>query len=160
MTKKENKIVMVAGTSHAMAHYYEILFPAMTMYIVQDLDVPIHEVIKAGFMLYLLYGCFAPVWGLLADKINSQRILGISMVIAGFGAIMTGLTTGLAMLWPSLSVVGIGVAAAHPVGMSLISKSVTERGKALGILAYSAILEFVWPRSSAESEGFISAGEI
>ncbi len=132
MTNQENKIVVVAGTSHAMAHYYEILFPAMTMYIVKDLTVPVHRVIKAGFMLYLLYGCFAPVWGYLADKIDSKRILGISMVMAGSGAILTGFTQGLSMLWLSLGIIGIGIAAAHPAGMSLISKSVTERGKALG----------------------------
>ena len=133
MNYHERKIVLAAGASHAMAHYYEILFPAMTMYVVKDLDVPIQKVIKAGFLLYLLYGCLAPFWGYMADRHGAGRTLGIGTVMAGAGAIIAGCTYGLVDLWVSLGIIGIGIASAHPAGMSLISKSVAKRGHALGL---------------------------
>lgn len=124
---------MVAGASHTMCHFYEILFPAITMYVVQDIELPVNVVIKLGFLLYLLYGCLAPLWGYIADRTGSCRTLGVSMVMAGVGAILAGTTTGLVSLWVCLGIIGVGIAAAHPAGMSLISKSVTQRGKALGL---------------------------
>ena len=122
----------MAGSSHAAAHYYEILCPAMIMYIVQYLSLPAGIVVKAGFLLYLLSRCLAPFWGYLADKTDSKRVLGISMVLAGSGAISSGLSSTLPVLWISLGVIGIGIAAVHRAGMSLISKSVTQQGNVPG----------------------------
>ena len=132
MTDNERRIVLVAGISHTMAHFYEILFPAMTMYVVKDLDVPVQVVIKAGFLLYLLYGCLAPVWGYVADLYGASMALGTGTTMAGIGAVLAGSTHGFLALWISLGMIGIGIAAAHPAGMSLISKSVAKRGDALG----------------------------
>ena len=143
MTNHERKVVLTAGASHAMAHYYEILFPAMTMYVVADLGLPIHVVIEAGFLLYLLYGCLAPFWGYIADRFGASRSLGIGMVMAGIGALLTWSTHGLAALWISLGMIGIGIASVHPAGMSLISKSVAKRGSALGLFGICGNLGIV-----------------
>ena len=143
MNNRERKIVMVAGVSHAMAHFFEILFPAMTMYVVNDLNLPIHVVIKAGFLLYLLYGCLAPFWGYVADRYGASLTLSIGMLMAGGGAIVAGNAGGLATLWIALGIIGTGIASAHPAGMSLISKSVAKRGDALGLFGICGNLGIV-----------------
>ena len=133
MDIQERKIVLIAGISHATAHFYELLFPAMTMYVTRSFDASIQDVIKAGFFLYFLYGFLALPWGVMADRFGSVPILGVGMIMAGMGAIFSGFAESLGSLWVSLGIIGIGISTAHPAGMSLVSRSVAKRGRALGI---------------------------
>ena len=102
------------------------------MYVVRDLNVEVNVIIKAGFLLYLLYGCLALPWGMLADKYGSTKALAVSMVISGLGAVLSSCATSVNQLFYSLSLVGCGIACAHPAGMASITKGIAQRGAALG----------------------------
>jgi len=132
MDKHERSILRVTCVAHMFAHFYELVFPAMTMYVVMDLGVKRQEVFKAAFLLYLLYGCLAPVWGFISDRLGLTKTLGTGMFIAGCGGILAGVLQSMVSLWISLGVIGLGIACIHPACMGLISKAIARRGAALG----------------------------
>jgi FSR family fosmidomycin resistance protein-like MFS transporter len=138
MDAQEKKILAVASASHFLTHFLEMLFPAITLFIYADMkeenpDLKLASVIEAGFLLYLCYGFLALPWGFIGHRFDECKAMGVGMIIAGVGTILAGASTSMAMLWLSLALVGLGIASYHPCGVSLISKSIAERGRALGI---------------------------
>lgn len=133
MEEQEKRILFAANISHAMSHHMELVYPAMTMFIVRDLGAEINEVIEAGILLYLLYGCLALPWGMLADRIGSTKALGAGLILSGCGAFLTSQASDVGQLYYTLALVGLGVACVHPAAMAAITKGIAERGRALGV---------------------------
>jgi len=129
----ERRILLITCVAHFLTHYFELLYPAMTMFVVRDLSASEQEVIAAGFGLYLLYGALAIPIGLLGDRYEPAVIMSFGILVAGLGSIGAGLLGSLPGLWLCLAIVGIGIAGYHPTGMALISKGIARRGRALGI---------------------------
>ncbi|MCC6220661.1 MAG: MFS transporter [Deltaproteobacteria bacterium] len=133
MDRSGKKVVAITGIAHFFAHFFELIFPAMTMYIARDLNVDVNAVIQAGFLLYLLYGVLALPWGYLADKVGANAALGIGLLIASLGSVLAGCSYTIPSLVLCLSAIGVGIASVHPTAMALISYSIPQRGKALGL---------------------------
>ncbi len=134
----ERQIIQFTCAAHFLTHFFELLLPSVTMFLYRDLktsipDLEIRTVIEVGTMMYLLYGLLALVWGPIADRFGAKLALGLGMIFAGIGYIIAGMATGISQLWIAFTLVGIGIAAYHPAGIGLISKTIRERGRALGI---------------------------
>lgn len=131
--RTERSILVSTSASHAICHYFEFVFPAMTMFIARDLDVDTNKVIASGLFLYLFYGLFALPWGLFADRTSSRIALGSGLLVVSIGAFIVSFATSISFLMYSLALIGVGIAAVHPAAMALITKTVKKRGRALGI---------------------------
>ncbi|HCN07623.1 MAG TPA: hypothetical protein DIT01_06785 [Lentisphaeria bacterium] len=134
----ERQIIQFTCAAHFLTHFFELLLPSVTMFLYRDLkasipDLEISTVLEVGTMMYLLYGLLALVWGPIADRFGAKLALGLGMIFAGIGYIIAGAATGIPQLWIAFAFVGIGIAAYHPAGIGLISKTIRERGRALGI---------------------------
>jgi len=110
-----------------------LVFPVLLLPITRSLNMPLEQILPKSFLMYLLYGLLAIPWGFLSDHISPRVMMGSGMILAGGGFLISGLIKDPAFLSFSLALVGIGCAAYHPAGLSMISKGLKSRGKALGL---------------------------
>lgn len=129
----EYKIILFTSIAHFFSHVYELTFPALAIPLMLSLNVSLSEVLKLSFLMYLLLGLCALPWGMVADRYGSRKILTVFFIGSGLGAILTALSdTGHSITF-ALAVIGFFASIYHPVGISLISLGVRNRGLALGI---------------------------
>jgi MFS family permease len=110
-----------------------LVFPALVMPVSRDLGLSVARVVSMSFWSYLLYGFLAAPWGALTDRIGHRWALSSGMLMSGSGLILAGLFPAPGSIAASFALVGIGSAAYHPVAVSLLSQSIRERGRAMGI---------------------------
>lgn len=135
---QERQVLIFTSAAHCLTHLFEFMLPACTMYLFRDLQVTSPElqvefIVQAGTLMVLLYGVLSLVWGLLADRFQSNWVLGAGMLLAGSGFVLASFQSTLPMLWAAFGLSGVGMAAYHPVGLAMISKHIRRRGWALGL---------------------------
>jgi MFS family permease len=129
----EKRILLLTCTTHFMSHMFILVFPAVAIPLVKTLGLPLEEVVKLSFLMYLLYGlCALPV-GVAVDKWQAKGMLVIGQMAMGIGLMLSGLYPKPSVMPFTLALVGIGASIYHPSGLSLISRTVRKRGYALGI---------------------------
>ncbi len=135
MNTEEKKVLLLTCPAHFLTHAFVLLFPALVMPISRDLGIEPAEVLPISFPMYLCYGILAIPWGFLSDRLGAKWALGAGVAVSGIGLVCAGLSGSVGMLMASLALVGVGCSAFHPAGMSLVSKAIRGRGRAMGILA-------------------------
>ncbi len=132
--KSPTSLMYGCGLTHFLCHFLELGYPALTLFIADDLDIPVADVLYAGFPLYFCMGIFAFPWGIISDRYGSFFSLGIASIIASLGCLGLIFVHEPFSILVSLSIIGLGIAAYHPAGMAAISSTFTERrGKALAL---------------------------
>ncbi len=129
----EKRILVLTCVCHFLTHMFVLVFPAVTMPIVNSLGMPIEDVIKLSFFMYLLYGLGALPAGYIVDRWQAKKMLIIGVVLMGTGLTLAGLFASPTMIPAGLTLVGIGASIYHPAGLALISRTIRRRGYALGI---------------------------
>ncbi|NIM20671.1 MAG: MFS transporter [Candidatus Latescibacteria bacterium] len=129
----EKRILMLTCPAHFTSHMFILVFPAVAMPLVNTLGLPLEEVVKISFFMYLFYGlCALPV-GVIVDKWQAKGMLVIGQITMGVGLASSGIYPNSSLMPYTLALVGIGASTYHPTGLSLISRTVRQRGHALGI---------------------------
>ena len=129
---EDRRIIGVTTVSHATVHTYELSIPILMLEWLAEFEVTLATlgiIVGAG---YALFGLGALPAGVLADKIGSRPLIvgcliGMSGGFLAMSALpgLLGVTVGL-LLW------GAAASVYHPAGLSLISRGVEKRGRALG----------------------------
>jgi MFS family permease len=130
---QERRVLVVTSAAHYMTHLYELAFPAIALTVRDDLGWSLAEVLQLSFVMYLLFGLGALPAGMLADRTGAKRVLSLCMLGAGVGSILVAFANGKPAFVASLALVGLSISAYHPAGMSLLSRVMQRRGRALGI---------------------------
>ena len=86
-----------------------------------------------SFPMYLIFGISSVPWGYVADRWNPRLVMAAGIGLAALGLIGVGLISDVQAIPWLLALVGFGNAAYHPTGLSLISKGMRLRGRAMGI---------------------------
>jgi len=133
MDSNERKILAFTSFGHFFTHLYMLIFPVLLLPITRALDMPLEQILPKSFLMYLLYGLLAIPWGYLSDRFNPRIVMGSGIILAGAGFLISGTLKNPAFLSLSLALVGIGCAAYHPSGLSMLSKGIRSRGKAMGL---------------------------
>ena len=132
-TPAEKSILLMTCSCHFLCHFFILVFPAVTIPLVTSLGIPIEEVLKLSFLMYLLYGLGAFPAGMAVDRWQAKGMLLIGAFLMGGGLLTAGLSPNPRLMYFSLGMVGIGASIYHPAGLALISRTVDRRGFALGI---------------------------
>ena len=133
MDSNERNILAFTSFGHFFTHLYMLVFPVLLLPITRALDMPLEQILPKSFLMYLLYGLLAIPWGFLSDRYNPRIIMGFGIILSGAGFLLSGALKNSAFLPLSLALVGIGCAAYHPSGLSMLSKGLKSRGKGLGL---------------------------
>jgi FSR family fosmidomycin resistance protein-like MFS transporter len=132
-TKEERGILVISSTCHYLSHMLILVFPSITMPLVASLGLPLEEVIKISFLMYLCYGLCAMPAGIIVDHWQARAMLLLGLLGMGAGLILAGTARSPRTMSVCFMLVGIGASIYHPAGLSLISNTIQQRGRALAI---------------------------
>lgn len=154
MESAERRILFVTNFGHFLSHYNMLVFPALVLPLTRVLDLSMPQVLELSFWQYLLFGVSALPWGIVADRLGGRPLM--ILMFLGVGA--SGLAAGVWTASPaslSLSLAGVGLFSGiyHPIGMGLISKSMSNLSMAMGYNAMCGGLGLV---AAPLATGFIN----
>jgi MFS family permease len=129
----ERNVVLLTGAGHFSTHFFELMYPTLAVSLAQETGIPIAEVLGWSFLGYLLFGLGALPFGLLGDRVGARLLIITGIAGMGVFAIAAGESSHGPALTFCLAGMGLFASAYHPVGMSLISRTVARRGRALAI---------------------------
>jgi MFS family permease len=130
---EEHRILLVTCPGHFFTHFFTLAFPAIAVPLTAAFDMPLEDVVKLSFTMYLLYGVMALPAGILADRRRAKPLLVFGIFLMGAGLVVAGAVPDPAVMVASLSAVGVGASIYHPAGLALISRTVRQRGVAMGV---------------------------
>ncbi len=133
MNPEERRILFFTSTAHFLTHFYMLVFPVLIMPMSRSLGLPLADIVNISFLMYLLYGALALLWGWVSDHWGHKWAMSSGNILAGLGFILAGSSGSVAAISLSLALVGAGCSAYHPSGIALVSQGIHKRGKALGI---------------------------
>ncbi|PEN12640.1 MFS transporter [Longibacter salinarum] len=133
MTSNDRSIVGLVAIAHAMVHTYELSIPIFVTVWTDALSIPTKEL---GLMVgvgYALFGLGAIPGGILSDRIGSRGLIAVCLAGMGGSFALLSISSSPWALTASMAAWGIAASVYHPAGLSLISKGVTQRGRALAL---------------------------
>jgi len=131
--RNTRNVLVLTGVGHFSTHFFELMFPTLAVTLASQAHVPLEEVLGWSFLGYLFFGLGALPAGLLADRIGARHLLLIALFGLGIAALAASEAPNGRVLTLCLALMGACASVYHPVGMSLISRTIDPRGRALGI---------------------------
>lgn len=128
----DRSIVGITAVSHASVHTYELSIPILITAWLAEFDVTPETLGLIVGVGYALFGLGALPGGVLADKIGSRPLIIGCLLGMSVGFLSIAFLPGLLGITVGLVIWGVAASVYHPAGLSLISKGVERRGKALG----------------------------
>lgn len=129
----ERNVVILTGAGHFSTHFFELMYPTLAVSLARDTGVGFDQAIGWSFLGYLLFGLGALPFGLLGDKVGARLLIVTGIAGMGVFAIAAGESSHGTALTFCLAGMGLFASVYHPVGMSLISRTIARRGRALAI---------------------------
>jgi MFS family permease len=126
----DRAIVGLTMIGHALVHTYELSIPILMTIWIGEFETSTSELGLIVALGYALFGLGSLPGGILTDKYGSRGL--IIACLAGMGAayLLLSLANSLLIVTVALVLWGTAASVYHPSGLSLISKGVTQRGKA------------------------------
>jgi FSR family fosmidomycin resistance protein-like MFS transporter len=133
MTAAERRIVGFASVAHGMNHAVELVYGAVLFVIAIEFDVRLALLGAIANASALAYAVMALPAGQAADRLGSRRMVSISMGGSGAAALLAAASPNTTVLGVALVIMGLLGGLYHPAGLSLITRGVRQRARALGI---------------------------
>ena len=133
MTPEERRIVASTGVAHGLNHAVDLVYGTVLAVILIEFGTT--EVVLGALATasWLAYAFAAVPAGEMADRLGSQRTVALSMGGAGVAALLAAVSPNVWVLGAALVLMGILGGLYHPAGLSLITRGVRSRARALGI---------------------------
>lgn len=149
-----------ASLTHLLIEVFLLMHVAILPLLMREFDL---SIVQAGLIVTLPNLVRITLnfpMGIVADKVNPRYLLSLSSLLSGLGALLISQTTSITFLVLGLCLLMTSVSMYHPPGMSLISKTFSEKkltkmmgihgasgniGQALGIFSLSVSMSiFGW----------------
>lgn len=130
---EEHRILLITCPGHFFTHFFTLAFPAIAIPLTTAFAMPLEDVVKLSFWMYLLYGVLALPVGLAADRWRAKPMLVFGIALMGAGLMVAGAFPHPAVMTTAMAFVGMGASVYHPAGLALISRTVRQRGVAMGV---------------------------
>ncbi|MGE5540588.1 MAG: MFS transporter [Gemmatimonas sp.] len=122
-----------AWIGHATMHCLTGLFLTAVLALEADWRLAYGDLIALWTAGAFLVGALAPFAGWLGDRWSNARMMTVFFIGAGASTIAAGLAQTPGQLGAALTALGVFAAIYHPVGMSWLVRTATNKGVALGI---------------------------
>ena len=129
----QRRVLAITCYGHALTHLSVLIFPALLVPLAKDFGRDPADALILSQGMYLLYGLGALPAGLIADRFGAQRMFRVFLLGVGLSLLATGLAPTPAAFAVAASILGLTASIYHPVGLSLVSKAIPNRGWALGV---------------------------
>ncbi len=131
--RNERNVVLLTGAGHFSTHFFELMFPTLAVSLARETGAPLQDVLSASFLGYLLFGLGALPFGFLGDRMGARNLIVCGIAGMGVFAIAASESSNRSALTLCLAGIGLFASIYHPVGMSLISRTIARRGRALAV---------------------------
>lgn len=128
MTSNEKSIVFLTALSHAMVHTFELSIPIFITIWIESFSASAYLIGAIATIGYALFGLGSIPAGILSDRIGSRILLIWALGGMSLSFVVLSLSQGLYTVALGLILWGMAASVHHPASLSLISKSVTQRG--------------------------------
>jgi MFS family permease len=132
-SRNTRNVLVLTGIGHFSTHFFELMFPTLAVTLAMQTQLPLDEVLGWSFLGYLLFGLGSLPAGLLADRIGSRPLLLAALFGLGVASLAASEASNGRVLSLCLALMGLCASIYHPVGMSLIARTIDARGRALGV---------------------------
>jgi MFS family permease len=133
MTSREKWILSVVSVCHGLIHCYMLVFPTVYKSLGKALNLEFAGVGLVGMASYMGFGFGSLPAGFLSDKVGTRLLLVICLGGTTVASIIAFLANTSVAIVVSLVLLGLFASLYHPAGLSLISTSIKDMGKAMGI---------------------------
>jgi len=133
MTGYEKRVATLSMSAHALAHFYEQVFPAILLLIGAEYGLGLSGAGKLGNIFPFFFGLGAIPAGIVVDRFGSRRTMLIYLFVtslAGVGMLFMRPLWGVRVL---LLAMGLSAGLYHPAGLVLIAKSMKRVGIGMGL---------------------------
>ncbi|WP_228011278.1 MFS transporter [Nonomuraea phyllanthi] len=108
------KRIPMLAAGHAAVDFYQGAVPALVPFLVTGRGYGYVAVSGIVLAATLLSSIVQPLFGLLTDRWRMPWLIPLSMVVAGAGVALGGVTDSYVLTWLAMALSGLGVAAYHP----------------------------------------------
>ena len=126
-------MLLLTGVAHFGCHLAMLIFPTAAIALALEEGLALETVLGWSFAGYFIFGLGAFPVGLITDRLRARWVVRTGVLGIGPAMMLVALSAPGASLAIALAGVGAFASLYHPAGMSLISRTVRHRGKALGI---------------------------
>ena len=133
MKPVEKKVIGITAFGHALCHFYMLILAGALMAIVKDLNSTLTRITAIGTLSYFVFGIGSLPAGFLVSITSPKRILQGFFLLSAAASLAIGLSRSSVMFTAGLALLGLFGSWYHVSGVTLITQTVSSRGKALGI---------------------------
>jgi MFS family permease len=133
VTSREKSILAAVSLCHGLVHAYMLVFPTIYYSLGSALELKFSGVGFIGMASYMAFGFGALPAGFLADKVGARRLLSLCVAGTTVSSVVAFTAREPATVVVALVLMGLSASLYHPAGLSLLSTSIKDLGKALGI---------------------------
>ncbi|WP_435074899.1 MFS transporter [Halorubrum sp. HHNYT27] len=132
MDPAERRIVAFTAGSHGLVHTYELSIPILLTVWIAEFSTTAATLGLVSTIGYGLFGVGALPGGIVVDRFGSKPVILACLAGMAGSFLLVSVAPNLLALALAIGVWGLTASVYHPAGLSLISKSVEQRGTALG----------------------------
>jgi MFS family permease len=133
MTSREKSILIAVSACHALTHAYMLVFPTIYKSIGTSLNLEFAGVGFVGMASYMAFGFGALPAGFLSDRLGAKMLLVLCLAGTTAASVLAFTVTTPAGVVIALVLIGLFASMYHPAALSLLSTSLKEIGKGMGI---------------------------
>jgi MFS family permease len=132
MDPAERRIVAFTAGSHGLVHTYELSIPILLTVWIAEFSTTAAALGLVSTVGYGLFGVGALPGGIVVDRFGSKPVILACLAGMAGSFLLVSVAPNLLALALAVGVWGVTASVYHPAGLSLLSKSVDQRGTALG----------------------------
>ncbi|MFC7323730.1 MFS transporter [Halorubrum rutilum] len=132
MDPAERRIVAFTAGSHGLVHTYELSIPILLTVWIAEFSTTAAALGLVSTVGYGLFGVGALPGGIVVDRFGSKPVILACLAGMAGSFLLVSVAPNLVALALAVGVWGVTASVYHPAGLSLLSKSVDQRGTALG----------------------------
>jgi len=129
----EKRVLGITILGHALCHVYVLILAGALKPIADNLQLSLTTITGIGTVSYFLFGLGAFPAGLLATRTNAKLTLKLFFILSAMAAVITGFAQSAFSFAIGLGLLGLVGSLYHVSGLTLISQTIQQKGRAMGI---------------------------
>ncbi|MDR2744848.1 MAG: MFS transporter [Desulfovibrio sp.] len=136
MKERNSRYIYLLSAGHLLTDMNQGALPAILPFFIAEYGFNYTTAASLVFALNLVSSVVQPVFGAFSDKISKPWIMAVGVLLAGTGLAVAGCVTSYPLLFVSVMISGIGIAAYHPEA-ARYANMVSGRKKGTGVSIFS-----------------------